>query len=115
MVVYKALTLETAISEAEIQRLLVGLLDEDSTLEPLNGFSLNLSGNSGFRKVFFSAGCSCGTVAILSVEVAKQKNLQEVKRALPLMVESLKRQEKSFRSVSCELHTRMRVGRITGE
>ena len=76
----------------------------------LKGFGIDLSGNPGFRKVFFSARCQCGTVALLSVEVAEEKTIEQVEQVLPSLVERLTGQAQSFYSMPCEAHERMRMG-----
>ena len=79
-------------------------------MAPLKGFGIDLSGNPGFRKVFFSARCQCGTAAVLSVEVAEDKTIDQVEQVLPSLVERLTGQARSFYSMSCEAHERMRLG-----
>ena len=74
------------------------------------GFKLDLSANAGFKKAFFSVRCECGTAAVLSIEVSAQKTMAEVVEAMPSMVERLESQARSFRAMSCEVHTRMRLG-----
>ena len=86
----------------------------DIGLTPLQGFKMDLSANPGFRKVFFSARCDCGTAALLSVEVAKEKRLAEVNQALPSLMSKLEDQAKSFYSMSCDFHKRMRLGGAVG-
>jgi hypothetical protein len=76
----------------------------------MKGFKLDFSANPGFRKVFFSARCQCGTVALLSVEAAQDKTLEEIKQALPTLVERLEMQARSFYNMPCDLHQRMRLG-----
>ena len=85
-------------------------LPEDSGLTPLPGFRMDLSANPGFRKVFFAAGCSCGTSALLSIEVAREKTIEEIEAALPSLVDRLVRQRQAFAGMPCEMHTRMRLG-----
>ena len=79
-------------------------------MAPLKGFGIDLSGNPGFRKVFFSARCQCGTAALLSVEVAEEKTIEQVEQVLPSLVERLTGQAQSFYSMPCEAHERMRMG-----
>ena len=86
----------------------------DIGLTPLQGFKMDLSANPGFRKVVFSARCDCGTAALLSVEVSKEKGVAEVKQALPSLMSKLEDQVKSFYSMSCEFHKRMRLGGAVG-
>ena len=76
----------------------------------MRGFKMDLSANRGFRKVFFSARCECGTAALMSVEIAFERTAEEVKDALPSLVGRLEGQAKSFRDMSCDIHRRMRMG-----
>ena len=80
-----------------------------------NGFKMNLSANPGFHKVFFSARCDCKTAALLSVEVSEKKTLQEVKQAIPALINRLESQARSFYGMPCEAHTRMRLGPAAGK
>ena len=83
-------------------------------LSLLRGFKLDLSANPGFRKVFFSAHCDCGTAALLSVEVARDKTMADVKQVLPSLVSKLEHQTLAFSEMSCDLHERMRLGPAAG-
>ncbi len=98
------------VGEQRIRELICEALPEGTDLSPLPGFKLDLSANPGFQKVFFSARCDCGTSALLSVEVAGEKTMAEVREALPSLVDRLVKQERAFERMSCELHTRMRMG-----
>lgn len=98
------------LATQQTRDLIHGALPEDSGLTPLPGFKMDLSANPGFRKVFFAAGCSCGTSALLSVEVACEKTIEEIEAALPSLVDRLVKQRQAFASMSCEMHTRMRLG-----
>ena len=93
-----------------LRDLIHGALPADARLVPLPGFRMDLSANPGFRKVFFAARCTCGTSALLSVEVSETKSMREVHEALPSLVDRLVRQRQAFDSMSCEMHTRMRLG-----
>ena len=94
----------------ELRRLIAGAIPEDIGLNPIKGFGIDLSANRGFRKVFFSAKCQCGTAAVLSVEVAEDKTMDQVEEVLPALVERLTGQAQTFYSMSCESHERMRLG-----
>ncbi len=85
-------------------------LPPDIGLTRLKGFKMNLSANPGFRKVFFSARCDCGTAAVLSVEVSEEKTVDEIKQALPVLISKLEAQSKTFYKMSCDMHQRMRLG-----
>ena len=93
-----------------IRELIRGALPIGATLTPLPGFKMNLSANPGFRKVFFSDSCSCGTSALLSVEVSQEKTMAEIREALPSLVERLVNQQEQFESMPCDMHLRMRLG-----
>ena len=105
---------EEPVGEQRIRELICGALPEETSLTPLPGFKLDLSANPGFRKVFFSTRCDCGTSALLSVEVGREKTMAEVREALPSLVDRLVNQERVFESMSCEMHTRMRLGPSAG-
>ena len=94
----------------EVQALLKDAVRDESGLEMLKGFKLNFSGTADFHKVFFSAKCDCGTAALLSIEVSKDKTLAEVEESLPSLTDHLNRKLRQFRSMSCEMHTNMRMG-----
>ena len=97
-------------TDAQISSLISESLSSDSGLTPLKGFRIDLSANPGFRKFFYSARCECGTAALLSVEVAGEKTLSEVRKAAPELTRRLEAQASSFRRMSCEAHQRMRLG-----
>ena len=95
--------------------LIVSGVASELGLTPLSGFKLNLSANPGFRKVFFSAKCECGTAALLSIEVAGDKTTSQIKAALPSLTDSLQQKAKMFYGMSCEMHESMRLGPISGQ
>ena len=97
-------------TDQQLQALIAEAVPRDIGLTKMKGFKMDLSANPGFRKVFFSARCDCGTVALLSVEVAREKTADEVKQALPSLVSRLEGQARSFYSMSCDVHKRMRLG-----
>jgi hypothetical protein len=97
-------------TDAQIRSLVFDALSGDTGLRPLKGFRLDLSANRGFRKLFYSARCDCGTAALLSVEVARDKTLEQVREALPELTRRLEMQANSFRKMSCEAHRSMRMG-----
>ena len=105
---------QEARSETRIHDLIIKAMPADIGLTPLRDFKMDLSANPGFRKVFFSASCDCGTAALLSVEVAAEKTLGEVRQALPSLVNRLTDQAKLFHNMPCDAHRRMRLGRMTG-
>lgn len=97
---------------AEIWGLFREALAEETDFTPLEELKLNLSGASGFHKLYFAIRCSCRTAGMLSIEVAHSKTLAEVKRVLPQMVERLRGQARAFRAMPCEIHARMRLGGV---
>ena len=92
----------------EIRKLIDEALPKDSGLAPLRGFKLDLSANRGFRKFFYSARCGCGTAALLSLEVALEKTPEDVSRSLPALMDGLQERARTFYSMSCDDHGRMR-------
>ena len=96
--------------DAELQELVVSALPSELNLAPIEGFKMNLSANSGFRKVFFARHCDCGTAALLSVEVEQTKTIADIRRALPSLVDTLGRKSKVFDQMGCEGHRAMRMG-----
>ncbi len=106
--------LQAPVQLEEVQALLKEAVQGESRLEMLKGFKLDFSGVAHFHKVFFSAGCDCGTAALLSVEVSKDKTLPEVEESLPALLEHLNRKVRQFRSMSCEMHRNMRMGGAPG-
>ena len=65
-----------------------------------------------FHKVYLAVKCQCGTAGLLSVEVAMDKTLQEVRDAMPSLLENLQVKVRMFRGMSCEMHGKMRQGRL---
>ena len=103
-------TSDEQLSDGQIQSLIADAFPDDLGLTPMSGFNLNLSANADFRKLFFSATCDCGTSALLSVEISNDKTVDEIRAALPSVIEGLSGQAKQFQSMSCDLHTKMRLG-----
>ena len=99
-------------SDEQVHSIIGSALSEDSGLSPLKGFKMDLSANPGFRKFFYSAHCDCGTAALLSVEVAREKTLAEVEQAIPELTRRLEGRAKSFFEMSCDIHERMRLGPV---
>jgi len=98
------------MEEKEIQALVMASVNEEVSLRPLSGFKLDFSANPGFKKVFFSASCDCGTAALLSLEVAEEKTDSDIEAALPSLIQRIEMQEKSFRRMDCGMHSMMRTG-----
>ena len=94
--------------------MIVSALPSELHLAPIEGFKMDLSANSGFRKVFFARRCDCGTAALLSVEVEQTKTIADIRRALPSLVETLGRKSKAFDEMGCEGHRAMRLGPALG-
>ena len=99
-----------ASTDQAIHELIGSAISDDLGLSPLKGFKLDLSANSGFRKFFFTARCECGTVGLLSVEIAREKTLAEVRLVASELIRRLKGQAETFYGMSCETHKRMRLG-----
>lgn len=94
----------------EIQDLFGEATTDEERLSLLKGFKLKSAKNADSHKVFFSVGCDCGTVALLSVEVLKSKTLAQFKEALPALVGHLHTRVQQFTTMTCDLHARMRTG-----
>ena len=97
--------------DRELQALIAGAVSPGAGLTPLPGFKLDLSANRNFRKVFFKAGCDCGTAALLSVEVGGDKTLDEIEAALPSLVRRIESQAGAFSRMPCDAHRQFRMGR----
>ena len=82
----------------------------DSSLSLLKGFKMDFSGNQDFHKVYLAVRCQCGTAGLLSVEVATDKTLAQVRDAMPSLLGNLQTKVTMFRNMSCEMHGRMRQG-----
>ena len=50
----------------------------------------------------------------MSVEISETKSEAEIIDAIPSLVERLVRQEKSFRTMDCSMHSMMRKGFVEG-
>ena len=96
----------------EIHGLFQEAVSDDDSLSLLKGFKMDFSGNPDFHKVYLAVRCQCGTAGLLSVEVAMDKTLQEVSDAMPSLLENLHVKVRMFRSMSCEMHGKMRQGRL---
>ena len=103
------------MNDIQMQAFIESMLPRDLDVKSMQGFKMDLSANADFRKLFFSVSCDCGTSAILSVEVSKEKTPVEIENAIPSLADGLKRQASAFRSMSCDLHTRMRLGPLASE
>ncbi len=95
----------------ELHALIAGAVLHRTDLVAMPGFKLDLSANPGFRKVFFKAGCECGTSALLSVEVGGDKTLGEIEAVLPTLAQRIETQADSFSRMSCDAHRQFRMGR----
>ncbi len=90
---------------------LIESLRQDERITPLRGFRFDLSGRPEHRKIFFAARCSCGTAALLSVELPRSSSRSEVAEALPRLAQRLWEQVASFYEIPCEAHGRLALGR----
>ena len=97
--------------DRELQAMIAGAVSPEAGLTPLPGFKLDLSANRNFRKVFFKAGCDCGTAALLSIEVGGDKTHDEIEAALPSLVRRIEGQAEAFSRMPCEAHRQFRMGR----
>ena len=97
-------------TDEQVHSVLGRALAGDSPLSPLKGFKMDLTANPDFRKVFFAARCDCGTAGLLSVEVAPDKTVEEMRRAAPELARRLLLQSESFHAMPCEMHAMMRMG-----
>tara|TARA_B100000686_G_C16663477_1_gene902287 strand:- start:364 stop:753 length:390 start_codon:yes stop_codon:yes gene_type:complete len=104
------LWLYLVMDNTQIQKLIVDEFSEDVTLRPMSGFKMDFSANPGFRKIFFAASCVCETSALLSVEISDDKDDHEIIAAIPSLVEKLERQERAFKMMDCETHSKMMKG-----
>ena len=57
--------------------------------------------------VYFAARCSCGVVAMISLEVMADRSYEQVQEALPGLHQHLASRAKSFYAMSCQVHQRM--------
>jgi len=103
------------MDDSELSALIAGAVPDDTGLTPLTRFKIDLSANRGFRKVFFTAHCDCGTAGVLSVEVAQDKTREDVRQVLPSLVSKLRAQAQSFHGMPCEIHRQMRLGPVAGK
>ena len=103
-----------APSDEQLRAIIFEALPSDLGLTPLKGFKMGASAHRGFRKVFFSARCDCGTAALLSVEVAQEKGIDEISQALPVLMSKLEGQANLFYSMSCDVHKKLRLGPAAG-
>ncbi len=58
-------------------------------------------------RLFFTTSCGCGAAALLTLEIARVKTLQEVEEAMSPLMGRLEAQAQAFRAMSCETHGRM--------
>ena len=98
------------MDDVVLRQLILDELGEETQLRSLTGFKLDFSANPGFRKIFFSASCKCGTASLLSVEISESKTDEEIENAIPSLVERLQRQERSFFNMKCDMHSMMQRG-----
>ena len=94
----------------ELYGALTAALPPDSGLRPLPGLRLSPMGADRFHSLAFSARCECGTAAVLTVEVAREKSRAQVEEALPSLVERLEAQANAFYRLPCQAHRALRRG-----
>ena len=96
----------------QINALLVEALSDDASLRPLPSFSqgataslsLGLPTVPDAQQFFFVVSCTCGTNAVLNLEVAKNKSMLEVKTAIPGLVDHLRGRARQFKAMPCTMH-----------
>ena len=96
----------------EIHGLFQAAVADDPALTLLRGFKVDFSGNPDFHKVYLAVRCQCGTAGLLSVEVAMDKTLPQVRDALPSLLDNLQLKVRMFNNMTCEMHARMRQGGV---
>ena len=106
----KSSSQSTVPDDGEFDSLLRDAVPPGMGIEPLKGFKMNLLASQGFRKHFYAVRCTCGTAALLSIEVAREKTPEEVKQALPRITRSLRGQAEAFHAMTCDQHGNMRMG-----
>gem|GEM_PF-1296356 len=87
---------------------IAGALPPDAGLSSLPKLNTDVTGRSGFVKVYFGVRCDCTTAAVLSAEVASSKTQAEVIAATPALVHKLLAQRDAFRHMPCSSHKALR-------
>ena len=98
--------------QEDVHGLILSQLSEDICVVPLKGFKMDLSANRNFNKLFFKIGCNCGTAGLLSVEIAVDKTMEDINKALPALVSRIEAQARSFSRMNCEDHKMLRLGKV---
>ena len=98
------------VTEDQIKLLIQDKLSTETSIKPVDGFNLKMSKMQHSRKIFFAAKCKCGTSALITVEVANDKTLDDVKRSASQLVKQLEKQADSFYEMSCDVHKKIRIG-----
>jgi hypothetical protein len=90
-----------------LQTIFAEALDGMSGIKPMPGFSMMPSETPIMFRLFFRVHCPCGAAALLRLEIAKTKRLDDIKTALPSLIQQLSQQESTFTNLSCEDHGRL--------
>ena len=96
----------------QINALLEEALSGDASLRPLPsfpqgataGFKLGLPTVPDAHQFFFAVSCTCGTSAVLNLEVPKNKSISEVETAIPGLVGHLRNRARQFKGMPCSMH-----------
>jgi hypothetical protein len=98
------------VTEDQIRLLIQDKLSTETSIKSVDGFNLKMSKMQHSQKIFFAARCQCGTSALISVEVANDKTLDDVKMSAPQLARQLEKQADSFYAMSCDIHKKIRIG-----
>lgn len=82
-------------------------LDGVPSIKPMSGFRMMPSETPDIFRLFFRVHCHCGAAALLTLEIAKTKSLDDINTALPKLIQRLLQQESAFSNLSCEDHVRL--------
>ena len=98
------------VTEDQIRLLIESSLSSETSIKYVDRFSLKMPKMQHSQKIFFAAKCQCGTSALISVEVAKNKTLDDVQMSAPQLARQLENQADSFYEMSCDVHKKIRIG-----
>ncbi|MEK7874562.1 MAG: hypothetical protein AAB502_11990 [Chloroflexota bacterium] len=59
-------------------------------------------------RLFFAARCACGVAAMLTLEVSRTKTGDEIRKALPYLLSTLRERADLFYRLPCERHAAMK-------
>tara|TARA_B100001245_G_C22629642_1_gene310180 strand:+ start:212 stop:568 length:357 start_codon:yes stop_codon:yes gene_type:complete len=98
------------VTEDQIRLLIQDKLSTETSIKPVDGFNLKMSKMQHAQKIFFAAKCKCGTSALITVDVANDKTLDDVKMSASQLARQLEKQADSFYEMSCDVHKKIRIG-----